>query len=463
MKDVQEYAGPEDPDSGGLGLPSIPAPQDPPPTRGERASWALFDFANSAFPTVIVTFVYATYFQNVLVGDEVRGSSLWGASMMVCGLVVAVTAPVVGSLGDQVRGRRMRITFALTAVTVLCTVLLAWPSAVPGLGHAEEGVIWLAWILVTVANTSFEQMFALYNSFLPGLGDKETVGRLSGIGWACGYVGGLLCLALSLGMVGIGESEPWVTTEGDWNVRSTCLLVAAWFVLFSVPFFTKVRERGGHAPDPTREVGLLAGLKELGRTLRKLRDYPDLLRLLIARLFYNDALIAIFGLAALYMTGTLGMSIGDAMLVGIWLNVVSAAGAWGFGYLDDKLGGKAAILLSVAIILVGTAMAILLPTPTWFWVSSSIAGIGLGPAQSSSRSLMARFVSPRRSGEFYGLFALTGKATTWVGPGLFTLVVGLTGSQRLGLVPLVVMLAVGFVLALGIDERRGIALAEAEG
>ena len=431
----------------------------PPPTRGERAAWALFDFANSAFPTVVITFVYSAFFAKVLAGDATtgttRGAELWSLSQTVCGVGVAVAAPILGALVDQRRGRKKTWSFWLSAVTVGCTIALAWPAVDPTVGAATESALWAAWGLVTVANIAFELMFVIYNAFLPGLGDQKTVGRLSGIGWAFGYVGGLLCLAIGLGMVGVDGFGPWVTEAGDWNVRATNLLVAAWFALFSVPFFVMVRDRGG----PVSGIGsarLVDSVREVGHTIRSLRHYPDLTRLLAARLFYNDALIAIFGLAAIYMTGTLGMEIGDAMLVGIWLNIVSALGAVAFGYVDDKIGSKVAIVWSVVLVTAGTVLAIALPTPGWFWVAATIAGIGLGPSQSASRSLLARFVSPARSGEFYGLFALTGKATTWAGPLLFFVVTSATGSQRWGLTPLVAMLGIGLVLVVRVDERRGI-------
>lgn len=425
----------------------------------ERGSWALFDFANSAFNTIVITFVYSQFFSGTLVGDQARGDVLWGHSLTVAGLCVAVLSPVLGVLAD--RGHlRKKLLVGTSLTTIVCTALLFFPAAGTD-GQATEGAIWTALGLVVLANISFELCFVFYNAFLPGLGDAHSLGRLSGKAWALGYAGGLICLVLSLGMIGIDGFGPWIDGDGNLAVRATNLLVAGWFLLFAMPMFLFVPVRGESSESAPRGVG--AAVRQVGRAILELRGYPDLARLLIARLLYNDALIALIGLAALYMGGTLGMDTAERLMLGVWLNVAAGLGAWGFGWVDDRIGARAAILWSLVLLFAGCALAIAWPDAQVFWVAATLVGIGMGPNQSASRSLMARFVNPARSTEWFGLFALSGKATVWVGPFLFATIIEFGGSQRVALTPLLVMFALGFFLVIGIDEKRGLEAARSPG
>lgn len=433
--------------------------QSPPATPSERLAWCLFDFANSAFSTIVVTFVYAVYFQNVLVGDSGRGDVLWGNALTVSGLAIAVLSPWLGAAADMRRGRKRRFLIGFSLLAILCTAALVVPHAADGASHASVGAIWTALVLFTVANVAFELAFVFYNAFLPELASADSLGRLSGKAWALGFVGGLACLVLGLGFVGLDDGQggyllgPWLPTGEQFHVRATNLLVAGWFLLFGLPMFVAVRDRGGHAAGDGRTVRDVIG--EVVSTVRSLPAYPDLLRFLVARLFYNDAVIATVGLAALYMDRTLGMPMGDIMVVAVWLNIAAALGAFGLGYVDDRMGAKTAIHISLVLLIAGSALAIAVPTVSAFWIASTLVGLGLGPNQSASRSLLARFAPAGRATEFYGLYALSGKATTWLGPLLFSVVVSWTGSQRLGLLPILGMLVIGFVLLRGCDEGRG--------
>jgi UMF1 family MFS transporter len=431
----------------------------PPAGPGERAAFCLFDFANSAFSTIVVTFVYAVYFQNVLVGDSGRGDVLWGHALTVSGIAIAVLSPWLGAAADMRRGRKRRFLIGFSLVAIGCTAALVWPHAPDGASHATPAAIWSALVLFTVANVAFELAFVFYNAFLPELATAGAIGRLSGKAWALGFVGGLACLVLGLGFVGLDDGQggyllgPWLPVEEQLHVRSTNLLVAAWFLVFGLPMFVRVRDRGGHAEQDGRTLRDV--FQEVLATVRSLPSYPDLLWFLIARLFYNDAVIATVGLAALYMDRTLGMPMGDIMVVAVWLNIAAALGAYGLGFVDDRIGAKTAIHMSLVLLIAGSALAIAVPTVGAFWIASTLVGLGLGPNQSASRSLLARFAPAGRATEYYGLYALSGKATTWLGPLFFSLVVSWTGSQRLGLLPILAMLILGFVLLRGCDEARG--------
>lgn len=426
------------------------------PGRAERFAWCLFDFANSPYNTIVVTFVYAHFFAHALVADPDLGEQYWSWALTLSGLIVAITSPVLGALADRSAAKR-RYLIGFSMLTVVCTAALFFVVPHGGGAVGLTGGVLVAWCVFVVANIAFETMFVFYNAFLPGLGDQRVVGRLSGHGWALGYAGGLLALALCLGMIGKIGGEPWLSAEAGLNVRATNLLVAAWLVVFGLPMFLLVRDRTTPSVLPWR-----GSLRAVTKTLASLRQQPDLLRLLLAKLFYNDALMALIGLASLYMYRTIGMDDTEVIATGIGLNVFAGIGAFVFGYIDDKRGAKVAIVGSLVLLLAGTVLAIAVPTKPMFLLAATLVGLGIGPNQAASRSMMARFVPVERSAELYGLFALSGKATVWLGPLLFGLVLGATGDQRAALSPLIVMFVIGLLLILTVDERRGIALAHAE-
>ena len=416
----------------------------------ERFSWCLFDFANSAFNTIVLTFVYAAFFKKGLVIDEARADVLWARALAIIGLSVALLSPVIGVIADRT-GNKKRFLVIFASMVVVATALLFFPA--PSGGRASDGVIYSALALVIIASISFELMFVFYNAFLPGLGDASTVGRLSGKGWALGYLGGLLCLVVCLGFVGKGFG-PWLPADDGLNIRATNLVVAAWLLLFGLPMFLWVKDRSS-PPKQSVAAPWSGAVRQVLRTIRSLRRYPDLLRLLVARLFFNDALVAIMALSALYMVETIKMSGEDIILTGIWLNVVAGLGAYAFGHVDDRIGAKTTLVWSLFFLIGGVALAMARPDRTSFLIAATLIGLGMGPNQSSSRTLMVRFIVPQRSGEFFGLFELSGKASIWISPLLFSLIRDFGGSQRQAMIPLLVMFGIGLFVVLFIDEKRG--------
>lgn len=413
-------------------------------TRRAQWAWCLFDFANSPFNTVVLTFLYAPFFAGRLAGEKAQGDAMWAFMFSASGVAIALLAPFVGARADRSAHKRRALVLS-TAVVIACTALLAVPSPDPVLGRASDAALWTVLVLVAVANVAFELAFVFYNAFLPQIAPPGQLGRLSGRGWACGYAGGLACLVVCLGFVGIGGIGPWVSTERDFHVRATMLVVAGWFLLFALPMFVLVRDR---PPEPHA-----AQAPSVLHTLRGLPRQPALLRFLLAHLVYNDALMGLIALAGLYMERTLHMGMGEILLTGVVLNVLAGGGALAFGRIDDRLGPRAVILASLGLLLGGGILAVAVPTRPAFWVAASLIGIGMGPNQSASRTLLARLAPVGRSAEYFGLFALSGKATVWLAPFLFGQVVLWTGSQRLAFVPLLAMFALGFVIMLGVRPR----------
>ena len=414
--------------------------------RRTLASWAMFDWANSAFATLVVTFVYSTYFTTAIAADEVTGTAQWSRAIGLSGILVAVLAPPLGALAD----RSGRLLTCLGVCTLVCCVASA------GLTGVHPDWVWaglIALSLFVVANVAFELSTVFYNAFLPGLVPAERVGRLSGWAWGLGYAGGLLSLVLALAVLAREQPLFGISTEAGFNYRAVCLLAAGWFALFSLPLFMFApRQPSGSGPTSPRT----GAYRELSRTFGRLRHYPDVTRLLAARLLYNDGLITIFAFGGIYAAGTFGMSLPEVIQFGIALNIAAGIGAGVFGVVDDRVGGKRTILVTLVALTVFSLLAVWAPSVGWLWLAGLSLGLFVGPNQSASRTLMSRFVPERHSAAFFGLFAFSGKITTFAGPLLLGIVTEATGSQRLGVATVVGFFVLGGVLLLTVDERRGI-------
>ena len=411
-------------------------------------AWALFDFANSPFTTLVVTFIYATYFTQSVPGGVEHGTVLWSRGVTITGLAVAFLSPVLGALADR-GGFRKLFLAATTALCVAATAALYW---------IDPADVVLALGCFIVANVAFETAEVFYNAFLPDIAPPGRIGRVSGIGWGLGYAGGLLALVVAL--VALVQPEtPWLgfSKEGGENIRATNLIVAGWFVVFSLPIFLLVREDKSRI---TRHgsVGREAH-RQLRETFVDIRRHRQIVRLLVARLFYNDGLITIFAFGGIYAAGTFGFTFEEILVFGIVLNVAAGAGAFAMGFVDDRLGGKRTIAISLWGLILAAALAVLAPSKALFWVAGILVGIFAGPNQSASRSLLGRLVPPDKENEFYGFFAFSGKATAFAGPFLLGVLTQLFGSQRAGVSVVVVLLAAGYLLLRGVDEEAGIAAA----
>lgn len=421
------------------------------PAIGERRdvpkmvwSWAFYDWANSAFTTLVITFIYATYFTKAMAPTEEIGTAWWSRAVALSAILVAVLSPVFGAIADR-GGLRKRFLAITTAICVGATALLAFVA--PGTPNAPL----IALSLVVLADFAFEGGNVFYNAFLPAIASPAKIGRISGYGWGLGYVGGMVCMMVAL--VGFVQPEtPWfgMSKEAGWNIRATNLLVAGWFLVFALPLFANVPE--------TRIAGridIAGAFRGIGQTLRDIRRYGEIVKFLVARLLYNDGLVTIFAFGGIYAAGTFGMTLSEVIAFGIALNVASGLGAVLFGFLDDRIGGKRTIMWSLVALTGATVLAVWAPDRTWFWVAGILIGIFIGPNQSASRSLMGRFVPERHQNEFFGFFALSGKATAFLGPLLLGQVT-LHWGQRAGVATVIGFFILGGILLMRVDERRGV-------
>ncbi len=409
--------------------------------RRALVGWSLYDWANSAFTTLVITFVYGTYFTKAIASDELTGTTQWAWTMGLGGIAIALLSPLIGASADRHRRRRAYLMVA-TWICVVATAAVAFVR--PGM----ENAVLYALALVFVANVAFEVGTALYNSFLPSLAPKARMGRISGYAWASGYLGGLLCLAAALVVLVRPDPLFGISTEAGFNYRATNLLVAAWFLVFSIPMFLWVRE-----PERRGEAGTDNPFAALARTFAKIRAYGGIFRFLIARLLYNDGLVTVFAFGGIYAAGTFGMTLDQVILFGIVLNVAAGFGAWIFGFVDDRLGAKATIMVSLVALTFFTALAALAPSVTWLWVAGVGVGIFIGPNQSASRSFMSRIVPPAHASEFFGFYAFSGKLTAFIGPFVLGGVTALAQSQRAGVATIIVFFVLGAWVLAGWKEQ----------
>lgn len=405
-------------------------------------SWCMFDWANSAFTTLVVTFIYATYFTKSIVPDPIQGPVLWSRAITMTGLCVAILSPYLGALADR-RGTRRRYLWTSTLVCVLASCALAFIR--PGMTHA----VLLALGFFTVANIAFEVQMVFYNAYLPELASKQQLGRISGYGWGMGYVGGLCCMAVALFFFVKPNTLLPVSTVEGFNVRATNLLVAGWMLVFGLPFLWKAP-----ASRPMTGNNLAGPWTRLQDSLRTLMERKDIARFLLARLLYNDGLVTVFAFGGIYAGTVFNMTTSDILGFGIALNVAAGLGALVFGFMDDKWGSKPTILLSLVALSGATLLAAFTPSRAGLWTAGIVIGLFAGPNQSASRSYMSHLAPADRHTEFFGLFALSGKLTAFAGPLVLGIVTAWAHSMRAGIGVVMLFFVLGGLLLTTVPAPR---------
>lgn len=449
------------------------------PPRRSVVAWIFFDWAAQPFFTLVTTFVFAPFFAAALARDPAQGQALWGYATGLAGLAIALLSPLLGGIADRTGPRKPWI--AVFGAMLVAGSAMLW--------YARPGSPWavpiaLCGFVIATIGAEFATIFN--NAMMTRLVPPERLGRLSGTGWAVGYLGGLVSLALTLGFL---AADPHTgrtlaglaplfgldaaAREGD---RFSGPLTALWFVIFVAPMFLLT-------PDSPRtgiplKVAAAGGFSHLKATLAELPSLPGLGRFLLANMIYQDGLVALFAFGGIYGAGVFGWQTIELGVFGILLTVTGTLGAWAGGRLDDAIGGKRVILGAIACLLFACLGILSLgPDRVAFVIPAApaVAGDGLfaslpekvylglglliglvaGPLQASSRSLLARIAPPARIGEFFGLFALAGKVTSFMGPTLVALATSLFASQRAGLAVLIGFFLTGAWLIAGVTVKRG--------
>src|SRR6195952_4248724 len=445
------------------------------PRRSAVISWIFFDWAAQPYFTLITTFVFAPYFASFVAPNPASGQALWGFATAAAGLMIALMSPVLGAIADA-SGRRKPWIAGFGVLLVIGSGLMWFGK--PG----DPSVIPALLLSYAIASVGVEFATVFNNAMMPTLVPPEKTGRLSGTGWATGYVGGILSLILVLGFLAANPEtgrtlfgltplfglDP-VTHQGD---RITGPLTGIWFIIFVLPMFLLTPDYP--AKRPVREA-LREGLLELRQTLSELPQRKSMAAFLLANMIYTDGLVSLFAFGGIYAAGTFGWHTIQIGSFGILLAIAGTFGAWMGGRLDDRLGPKRVIAGSMGILLLAIVAILLVdrdsilfvqvtpPVPGGplfsgaseraYLVLGCLIGAAGGPLQAASRSLLVRMAPKDRIAQFFGLFALTGKVTSFIGPLMIGLVTAVTASQKAGMAVLVLFFIAGLALLARVKDE----------
>ena len=401
-----------------------------PGLRKSQLAYGLFDWASSPVPTLHATFVFAVYY--VASVSPANGSAQWAWMNALSAITVALVCPFLGARADA-RASRKRWLLIMTLVGAAATAMLWWV-------RPEPAWAWFALAFSYLSIVAMESQFTFYNALLPSVSTEETIGRVSGFSWAAGYIGAIVCLVLALMLFILPETPMWGLDKASaQHVRITMPLAAAWFLVFAVPFFLWVPEGAAEAA----ETGVVASLLE---GLRTARAIPGLLRFLIARMIYADGLVVVFVFGGIYATNVFGFTQNDVIVFAIAINITAGVGAACIGWLEDRIGGFNTVRLSLVCLLILATVVLLSPSRLFFWIAALILGFFVGPVQSASRTVVARIAPPAHRARIFGLYMISGKATSFAGPLLYGLLVTAFGTDRAGMVVSVAFFIIGLAL-----------------
>jgi UMF1 family MFS transporter len=420
-----------------------PACLNPGVARREVFGWAMYDFANSGYTTVVLTAVFNAYFVGVVAANASWATLAWTGMLALSSAIVMLTMPTLGAYAD-LRAAKMRLLAFSTVGCVVTTAALAWVG---------PGDLWLAGVAIVVSNLCYAYGEALTAAFLPELARREALGRVSGWGWSFGYFGGMLTLGLSLAYVLWAQGQGLPATR---FVPVTMLITAAVYALASLATFALLTERAVPQPQAAAGGGLTASLRRLLRTWHDARRYRDFVWLLACAVAYQAGIAVVIALAAVYAEQVLGFRQVQTMMLVFLVNIAAALGAFGFGYWQDRIGHRPALAWTLAGWVVMTLLAWLATTPPLFWVAAVVAGLCMGSSQSAGRALAALFAPVPQRAEFFGLWAFAVRLSAIVGPLTYGLVTWVTaGNHRLAILSTGVFFIAGLALLMKVDVARG--------
>ena len=410
----------------------------------ELFGWAMYDFANSGYTTVVMTAVFNAYFVGVVADGASWGTLAWTLALGLSNALVMVTMPVLGAYADARAAKKLLLALS-TAGCVLATAALA---------EVGRGDLWLAVAAIVVSNLFYSYGESLNASFLPELAQREAMGRVSGWGWSFGYFGGMLTLGLSLAYVLWAQGRGLPATH---FVPVTMLITAFIYALASLVTFWLLKERA--VPQPVAVGGAArTAWQRLRQTWQEAHRYQDFMWLLACALFYQAGISVVIALAAVYAEQVLGFKQIDTMMLVFLVNIASAIGAFGFGYWQDRIGHRLALSVTLWGWIVMTLLAVAATTPALFWVAAVIAGLCMGSSQSAGRAMAALFAPAERLAEFFGLWTFAVRLSAIIGPITYGLVTWLTaGNHRIAILSTGAFFAIGLVVLRRVNVARGMA------
>jgi UMF1 family MFS transporter len=415
----------------------------------EVAAWAMYDFANSGYTTVVLTAVFNAYFVGVVAGRADWATLAWTVALAVSNVAVILTMPALGAWADR-RAAKKPLMLAATLGCIVSTAGLAWVG---------RGDVALAMALVAVSNWFFSVGEALAGAFLPELARPKTLGKVSGWGWSFGYFGGMLALGLSLAWViaAQGRGEP-----AERFVPFTMLIVAGVFAAAALPAFLVLRERAVPRPGETADAGAPGALRRVAASLRTARRHPDFWRLMVCGAAYQAGISVVIALAAVYAEEAMGFRQQETMMLVFLVNIAAALGAFAFGYAQDRVGHKRALAWTLLGWIAMVLIAAFTRSVAMFWVAAALAGLCMGSSQSCGRAMVGYLSPSAHLAEFFGLWALATRLSAVVGPLVYGLVTWASaGNHRLAILCTGGFFVLGLLLLRGIDVERGHAAARA--
>lgn len=400
-------------------------------------AWCLYDWAAASFSIIVTTFIFAAYFTSMVAVNKISGTYQWANATSLAGVIIAITSPLFGAIADH-GGHHKWWLFFFTMICVISSGLL-W------FAYPNTGSIHFMLSCVVIGTVGFEVALVFYNAFLPHIAPASYLGRISGWGWGSGYLGGIVALSVAL-FVFFRTHWGWLNTQTSEQIRICGPYVALWYFLFSLPLFFCVSNI--HTKSRPLLTAIRQGCHELISTLKKLPQERNIFLYLIAHMVYTDGLNTLFVFGGIYAAGTYGLSFEEVLVFGITMNITAGIGAILLGWLDDWLGSRATIILSLACLSVFGIPILFLHQKYIFWAVALFLCIFVGPVQSASRSLMVRLLHNKSSAEMFGLYSLSGKITAFIGPWILGMVTVLFESQRAGMATVLVFFAVGALLML---------------
>lgn len=424
----------------------LTATKQPPVTKKEILGWCMYDVADSAFTTVIVTALFAPYYSKIVVQDPNRADFLWGLAASISEVIVALLAPILGAIADFSGSRKKFL--GICALTIIFFTASLW--------FVGPGAVMLGLVLYIIANIGFAGGGVFIDSFLPGISNEKNVGKISGTKWAFGYTSGLICMVLISIVLGLADNivaNP--SPEQLSKARLIPVVVAIYYAIAVIPTFLFLRDRSVPQKLPPGETYLTIGFRQLLITLKHIKRYRELFKLLIAFLVYNDGVVTVIYFAALFATTTLGFTGEDIAIMFILMNVVAAIGAFSFGWIADRIGQKRTITISLVIWIIAVVIAYFSYSKNVFYIAAVFVSLGMGSTQSVTRSLVALFTPKENAAEFFGFLGIAGKALAFLGPIIFGAISNWSGNQRPAILSIGAFFVVGIILLSFVDERAG--------
>ncbi len=391
----------------------------------------LFDWANSPYSTIVITFVFSSYFTNTIASNKITGTTLWGWTMALSGFFIAIMSPYLGYLADNKKNFSRNFL-------VLSTLIVALLSS--SLWFANENInILLFLLIILISNLFFEIGQAFYNSQLINFRGEKNYGEFSGKAWASGYIGGIFCLILILTLFLIPEKSILVLNKEEYeNIRICGPIVGIWFLIFSAPFLINCKENKFNKKEYS--------LSNFLNNLKVLKKDKNIIKFFIARMLYTDGLITLFSFGGIYATGTFNFSFNDIILFGIVINIAAAMGAYIFGFLEDRIGAKKVIIGSLILLILVCLTILIIQNKLYFWILGTMLGLFIGSIQSSSRTALIGLSGNQNINSLFGVYAMSGKITNFLGPLLVATFTAIFESQKAGMASILIFLCLGLFL-----------------